>query len=284
MNRHQYFLNFDDGVKQTNLTVADVLEFEAKYPAPPEQKKIGLLFKAIDNAITLHQRKLDKLVQLKSSFLEKMFPTNVFNKPQIRFKGFSDAWEQRKLSILCDKFTDGDWIESEDQSNAGIRLIQTGNVGVTEFLDKPNNKKWISFETFEKLHCEEVFEGDILISRLPDPAGRSCIVPKLGTRMITAVDCTIVRPLPTVSNDFLVQYLNSKAYFEKVNSCLAGGTRQRVGRSNLANFDIPIPCNKNEQSYVGALFSKLDKIITLHQRKLEMLKNLKSSLLEKMFV
>ena len=133
-------------------------------------------------------------------------------------------------------------------------------------MDKPNNKKWISFETFEKLHCEEVFEGDILISRLPDPAGRSCIVPKLGTRMITAVDCTIVRPLPTVSNDFLVQYLNSKAYFEKVNSCLAGGTRQRVGRSNLANFDIPIPCNKNEQSYVGALLSKLDKTITLHQR------------------
>lgn len=74
MNRHQYFLNFDDGVKQTNLTVADVLEFEAKYPAPPEQKKIGLLFKAIDNAITLHQREQsDRRTLICKKIIKKSF-------------------------------------------------------------------------------------------------------------------------------------------------------------------------------------------------------------------
>ena len=96
------------------------------------------------------------------------------------------------MESLCDLFTDGDWIEAKDQSNLGVRLVQTGNVGITQYSDKENNKKWISEEKFEKLHCKEIFQGDILVSRLPDPAGRACIMPDLGTRMITAVDCTII--------------------------------------------------------------------------------------------
>ena len=187
--------------------------------------------------------------------------------PAIRFKGFSDAWEQRKLASLCEKFTDGDWIESKDQSDFGVRLVQTGNVGVAEYLDKPNNKKWISEDTFDRLHCEEVLPGDILISRLPEPAGRACIMPLLGAKMITAVDCTIVRTAPDMSNKFLVQYLSSQAYFDDVNICLAGGTRQRISRGNLANFDVPIPVKKSEQDAIGMFFGYLDNLITLHQRK-----------------
>ena len=203
--------------------------------------------------------------------------------PAIRFKGFSDAWEQRKLASLCEKFTDGDWIESKDQSDFGVRLVQTGNVGVAEYLDKPNNKKWISEDTFDRLHCEEVLPGDILISRLPEPAGRACIMPLLGTKMITAVDCTIVRTAPDMSNKFLVQYLSSQAYFDDVNTCLAGGTRRRISRGNLANFNVPIPVNKTEQDAIGMFFGYLDNLITLHQRKFEKLTNVKKSMLEKMF-
>lgn len=193
------------------------------------------------------------------------------NTPKIRFKGFTDDWEQRKLSSLCDKFTDGDWIEAKDQSNSGVRLIQTGNIGVAEYLDKPNNKKWVSKDTFEALHCEEVFPGDILISRLPEPAGRACIVPNLGTKMITAVDCTIVRVSENISNEFILQYLSSQKYFGEVNTCLAGGTRQRISRSNLADFDIPMPTQKQEQQVIGYFFHNLDNLITLHLRKLEYL-------------
>ena len=198
--------------------------------------------------------------------LEKMFPQNGSSYPEIRFKGFTDPWEQRKLASLCEKFTDGDWIESKDQSDFGVRLVQTGNVGVAEYLDKPNNKKWISEDTFDRLHCEEVLPGDILISRLPEPAGRACIVPLLGTKMITAVDCTIVRTAPDMSNKFLVQYLSSQAYFDDVNTCLAGGTRQRISRGNLANFNVPIPVKKSEQDAIGMFFGYLDNLITLHQR------------------
>ena len=152
-----------------------------------------------------------------------------------------------------------------------MRLVQTGNVGVAEYLDKTNNKKWISEDTFDRLHCEEVLPGDILISRLPEPADRACIVPLLGTKMITAVDCTIVRTAPDMSNKFLVQYLSSQAYFDDVNTCLAGGTRQRISRGNLANFNVPIPVKKSEQDAIGMFFGYLDNLITLHQRKCALL-------------
>ena len=177
------------------------------------------------------------------------------------------SWEQRKLKDICSVFTDGDWIESKDQSDQGVRLIQTGNVGVTEYLDKPNNKKWVSEDTFERLHCTEVLSGDILISRLPEPAGRACIVPKIRQKMITAVDCTIARIAPEYSSEYVVQYLSTQDYFDEVNNCLAGGTRQRISRGNLSGFLIPLPCSKAEQERIGGFFRSFDDLNTLHQRK-----------------
>ncbi len=205
--------------------------------------------------------------------------------PKRRFKGFLNAgdWEQRKLEGLCDLFTDGDWIESKDQCGSGVRLIQTGNIGVTEYLDKPDNKKWISDETFNQLHCKEVFPGDILISRLPEPAGRACIIPHLGTKMITAVDCTIVRTSTNTTASFLVQYLSSQPYFNEVNKCLAGGTRQRISRSALAEFKVLVPSEKAEQDIIGKVFDKFDILITIHQRKLEKLQATKKALLYELF-
>ena len=180
-------------------------------------------------------------------------------------------------------FTDGDWIEAKDQSDTGVRLVQTGNVGTTEYLDKSNNAKWISEETFNKLKCKEIFKGDILISRLPEPAGRACIMPNLGTKMITAVDCTIVRTNEFTDSKFLVQYLSSPEYFKAVNSFLGGGTRQRISRGNLAEIVVPIPNNIEEQQKIGAYFSNLDNLITLHQRELDKLKIKKNLCWKKCF-
>ena len=89
--------------------------------------------------------------------------------------------------------SDGDWIESKDQSESGIRLLQVGNIGLSEFIPKDERAKYISEETYAKLNCTEIFPGDILISRLPEPVGRACIVPEGLGRCITAVDCTILR-------------------------------------------------------------------------------------------
>ena len=269
---------------QWRIHESDFLKIEIPVPSIEEQRKIGTFLDYLDNLITLHQSKYEKLQAIKASMLEKMFPKDGAVVPEVRFKGFTGAWEQRVLSSLCDKFTDGDWVESKDQSNSGVRLIQTGNIGVAEYLDKPSNKKWVSEDTFNRLHCEEVLPGDILISRLPDPAGRACIIPFLGTKMITAVDCTIVRVASDISNLFLVQYLSSQSYFNEVINCLAGGTRQRISRSNLANFSIPIPKDRAEQDAIGEYFRHLDHLITLHQRELGKLLSIKKALLEKMFV
>lgn len=164
-----------------------------------------------------------------------------------------------------------------------MRLIQTGNIGVTEYLDKPSNKKWVSEKTFERLRCEEVLPGDILISRLPEPAGRACIMPYLGTKMITAVDCTIVRTSEKYSSKYLVQFLSTQDYFNEVNTALAGGTRQRISRSNLALFGVPMPPSFEEQQAIGDFFSQFDNLITFHQRKLDKMKELKKAFLNLIF-
>ena len=269
-------------IKHLNQNI--LVDFPITMPKIAEQKMIGCFLQAYDNLITLHQRKLDKLQNVKKACLEKMFPQNGESVPRIRFKGFTDTWEQRKLSSLCSLFTDGDWIESKDQSNFGIRLIQTGNIGITEFIEKIKSRKWISENTFNRLHCEAVIPGDILISRLPDPAGRACIVPNLKEKMITAVDCTIARVDAKFCASFLIQSLSTSNYFSFVNTCLAGGTRQRISRSNLSNYEVSIPSKKIEQKQIGQYFKLLDSLITLHQRKLDKLKNLKKACLEKMFV
>lgn len=202
--------------------------------------------------------------------------------PKLRFPGFTEDWEQRKLGAMCSLFTDGDWIESKDQSNEGIRLIQTGNIGVGKFIDKPENKKWISHSTFNNLRCKKLLDGDILISRLPQPAGRACIVNTNNEKWITAVDCTIVRLLDQYSNKFILQSLCTYSYFHLIDSFLAGGTRQRVSRSNLSDINIMSP-EKIEQDKIGLFFECVDNLITLHQRKLDNLKLKKKALLQKLF-
>jgi type I restriction enzyme S subunit len=268
---------------QVNLNSDLVKSKDIMLPCEAEQTRIGSFFATLDRLITLHQREYDKTVNIKKAMLVKMFPKEGADRPEIRFAGFTDAWEQRRLGDVCTTFADGDWIEAKDQSNSGIRLLQTGNIGVNEYLDKPDRAKWISEDTFVRLNCTNVFPGDILISRLPEPAGRACIVPNTGQKMITAVDCTIVRTSENCISEYLVQYLSAEPYFKDVNDFLAGGTRQRISRSNLSKFIIPLP-SVAEQRKIGELFTSLCDLITLHQREFEKLQNMKKALLEKMFV
>lgn len=205
------------------------------------------------------------------------------NVPALRFQGFSGEWNTHALESMCDVFTDGDWIEANDQSNSGIRLIQTGNIGVTEYIDKPKHKKWISKETFDRLHCTAVLPGDLLISRLPEPAGRACIIPDLEMEMITAVDCTIARVAEEYSKKYLVQYLSTNKYFSEVRDCLAGGTRQRISRGNLSVFIIPVPVEKTEQDKIGDFFERLDNRIIAKREKFRKLQQFRQAMLTKLF-
>lgn len=152
------------------------------------------------------------------------------------------AFEWKEIGELVDLIKDGDWIESKDQSESGIRLIQTGNVGIGEFKDKDDKARFIDEETFNRLNCTEIFPDDVLVSRLPDPVGRACLVPNLNSKMITAVDCSIIRfnqkkILPTL----FVYYTKSEKYYEYVAPYLTGSSRSRISRKNLEKVKIPLP-------------------------------------------
>ena len=125
-------------------------------------------------------------------------------------------WKTSKLKDICRVFTDGDWIESKDQSVEGIRLVQTGNVKTGSFAGRKDKARYISEETFKRLKCTEVIEGDILVSRLPEPVGRACVIPKLREKAITAVDCTIIRTYEDISPRYLNYYMQSTQYFSLV--------------------------------------------------------------------
>ena len=132
-----------------HILASDMKKFVVYLPDNKEKVEVVELFLELQKLISLQQRKLDLLKQLKKGLLQKMFAAEKNSKqPALRFKEFHDDWEQRKLASLFTKFTDGDWIESKDQASSGIRLVQTGNIGITEFINKFGNEKWISEETF----------------------------------------------------------------------------------------------------------------------------------------
>uniref|UniRef100_UPI0025F4342B restriction endonuclease subunit S n=1 Tax=uncultured Selenomonas sp. TaxID=159275 RepID=UPI0025F4342B len=171
----------------------------------------------------------------------------------------------KRIQDIATFMTDGDWIESDNQSKSGIRLIQTGNIGTGKYLNKEARAKFISEETFENLKCTEIFPGDILVSRLPDPVGRACILPEGLGRTITAVDCTILRLNEDLCNRrYLVYYTQSPYYAVQVQGFLAGSTRI-------------------SQMHVIETFSSMDAAIENRQRVLTLLDELVKSRFVEMF-
>lgn len=173
-------------------------------------------------------------------------------------------WATRPFAELARTFSDGDWIESKDQSPSGVRLLQTGNVGIGEFKDRSEKARYITAATFERLNCTDVLPGDILVSRLPDPVGRACIVPKFDGRSITAVDCTIVRLNDELLvPEFFVYFSQSDAYLKSVSELCTGSTRSRISRSALGQIGVPLPPLEEQKRIVAKLdqaFAALDRV------------------------
>lgn len=179
-----------------------------------------------------------------------------------------------RLQDVCTVFSDGDWIESKDQSDIGIRLVQTGNIGEGLYLEKEERAKYVSEETFESLKCTEIYPGDILISRLPEPVGRACIIPPKKERMITAVDCTICRVDESiVSKEYLCYFMRSNAYYTKLLGSVTGTTRKRISRKNLGNIELEIP-PKEEQTDVVSQLECLINVINSRNKELQLFDNL----------
>ena len=220
-----YANSISTGTKMPRMPLNDLRKFQCILPPMEKQNE----FEEI-----AHQADKSGFDGRKSQFIEM----------------FKCSAEGVALSSLCDTFIDGDWIEAKDQSDSGIRLIQTGNVGVGTFKDKGDKARYISEDTFNRLNCTEVVEGDILISRLPDPVGRACIIPAGLGKSITAVDCTIIRLNDKVLPKFFVAFTSTPDYAMQIKKVLSGTTRLRVSRANLGKIQVPLPSVDKQQQFV----------------------------------
>jgi type I restriction enzyme S subunit len=193
-------------------------------------------------------------------------------------------WQTKQLGEICDVFADGDWIESKDQSEDGIRLIQTGNIGEGAFKDRGDKARYITESTFKRLRCTEIFEGDCLVSRLPDPVGRACILPALEEKLITAVDCTIIRFNPKIAiPKYFSYYSQSVKYLNDIERETSGTTRKRISRSKLAEICLPFPPLPEQKRIVAILdeaFSGISRAKEIAEKNLANMKELFESFLQ----
>ena len=194
------------------------------------------------------------------------------------------GWEIKTLLEVSVSIEDGDWIEKKDQSTSGIRLIQTGNIGLGYYKDKGEKAKYISEDTFAKLKCTELTIGDVLVSRLPDPVGRACILPDLGVRCITAVDCSIIKlKQDIIYPQWFVYYSLSSEYGANIKKECSGTTRDRISRKKLSCITVPTPTLAEQKRIVKILdreFEKIDALKANAERSLQQAKDLFQSALK----
>jgi len=283
MNRNKYFLQFDDGVKQTNLSLNDMQKYENYYPTKREQDKLGYIFDNIDNLITLHQRKYDKLVDIKKALLEKMFPKNNSNIPEIRFKGFTDTWEQRKLADFG-KATGGVSIESEFIKDGKYKVISIGSYSENSTYNDQSIRCRLSNRTKERI----LNKDDITIILNDKTAsgniiGRALLIDKSDLYVYNQRTERLEINKEKYNSQFIYQLLNAPNIREKIIKESQGNTQIYVNWTRIKELLYYIPTLK-EQRKIGIYLKQIDNLITLHQRKHEKLVKIKQSLLRDMFV
>ena len=253
-------------------------KMEFKVPCLDEQKKIGSYFANLDRLITLHQRKYDKLTNVKKSMLEKLFPKNGASVPKIRFKGFSDAWEQRKLEDVA-RILGGNAWKASDYSDDGEYLVVT--------IANVSGEVIINDSVGNRISCDnpDVYllnKGDILVS-LTGNVGR---VSKMSN-IKGLLNQRVGKILPNNSDinaDFLFHVLRNPHFERAMIDAGQGAAQKNIRNDDVLNYAFFLPVEKDEQNIIAHYFNRLDNLITLHQCKLEKLKHIKQACLEQMFL
>ena len=279
-----------EGYKRYYSILADreVLFTENHY----EQVKIGLYFKNLNNLITLHQRKLDRLKNIKKSMLDKMFPKDGEVVPEIRFKGFTDAWEQRKLGEVLISLQNNTLSRTDLSSEQGIaKNVHYGDILVKfgEVIDvKTESLPMIVDEVIiAKYKSSFLQNGDVIVADTAEDetVGKCTEIAGLSDEIVISGLHTIpYRPLQKFASGYLGYYMNSASFHNQLLPLMQGIKVTSISKTALQNTDILYPKSTTEQADIGKYFSHLDNLITLHQRKLDKLKNIKKSMLDNMFV
>ena len=263
---------------QPGLAVGNLVELENVVPSKPEQEKIASFLSSLDHLITLHQRKYDKLQVLKKAMLEKMFPKNGSSVPEIRFKGFTDAWEQRKLGEVVKEVT-----RNDPTSEAPIMMI-TANNGFIEQSERyafdnagESLKKYILLQKGELAYNHGA-------SKLRPFGSCFALTTAESARIPFVYHCVSAE---NQNAEFLSIELNGSEVESQLRKIVSSGARMdgllNISFDEYSTVTVLLPDIK-EQEHIADFFRNLDHLITLHQRELEKLQNIKKSMLEKMFV
>ena len=283
----EYFLQFiradfmqrkltgaNPGSAITNLVpMSDVKKWEIKVPIKEEQKKIGSFFKQLDATIALHQRKLDLLKEQKKGYLQKMFPKNGAKVPELRFAGFADDWEDRKL---------GDFLKTPEKVKAHIQskddlMTLKLNLGG---LESGSNRE--TLELGSTIYYKRK-AGQFIYGKQNFFNGSMAIIPIDLDGKATSGDVPSLDVVGILS-EYLYVYVSRGDYWKSKESEASGTGSKRIHEKTLQGFDIKVPSTQNEQRKIGSFFKQLDNTIALHQRKLDLLKEQKKGFLQKMFV
>ena len=246
-----------DSIRLPTLT-----EFKFRVPCRDEQYQINVFFSRLDNLITLHQRKYDKLCAVKKSMLDKMFPKPGEIEPEIRFAGFTDPWEQRKLGDVATR-----------HDNLRIPITAKDRIpGDTPYYGANGIQDYVEGYTHEGEFVLVAEDGATDLDNYP--------VQLISGLSWVNNHAHVIKAIPDLAqNRFIMHLIKSM----DIASYLVGGTRSKLNAEVLMGIELKLPSN-SEQIYIGTLLSTLDSLITLHQRELNLLKNTKKSLLDKMFV
>ena len=248
-----------------------------------EQTAIGTYFTALDNLITLHQRKYDKLTNVKKSMLEKMFPKNGSNVPEIRFKGFTEAWEQRKLGELVDRV-----VRKNTNNESTLPLTISAQYGLVDQITYFNNR--VASRDVSNYYL--VLNGEFAYNKSTSDGYPFGAVKRLDLYEKGVLSTLYIVFTPKkeqqIDSDFLTVFFDTDRWHKGVAERAAEGARNHgllnISAEDFFDIDLSVPKDIVEQKQIGAFIRQLDNLITLHQRELEKLKNIKKSCLENMFV
>lgn len=279
MNNYMHPLVNKGAKNDMKVSAENALKGLVCFPSYEEQKAISEYFSVIDHLITLHQRKYDKLVNVKKSMLEKMFPRDGKNVPEIRFSGFTEAWEQRKLGDVSNyrrgsfpqPYGKSEWYDGD----GAMPFVQVADVSDDMNLVEDTKQKISKFAQPMSVFAEK----DSVLVTLQGSIGRVAIA-QYGA----FVDRTVLifeKYREQIDNTFWA-YIIKQKFIDEARKA-PGGTIKTITKEALSDFDLFIP-NYQEQRQIGAYLKNLDHLITLHQREVEKLQNIKKSCLEKMFV
>ena len=256
---------------QPGVNAQEYADYQLMLPSKTEQQQIGMTLRSLDDLITLHQRKYDKLVIFKKSMLEKMFPKDGESVPEIRFAGFTDPWEQRKLGELFEE-------SDERASDREILSVSVANgIYPASESDRETNPG-ASLANYKIVHFGDVVYNSMRMWQGAVDASRY--------DGIVSPAYVVARPNSEVYARFFARLLRQPMLLKQYQQVSQGNSKdtQVLKFDDFASIGISMPASENEQRRIGGFFDRLDSLITLHQRKLELLQDIKKSLLDKMFV